>query len=151
MGLYFYYYDGLQPKMSPGIINEHECIWFLKYAVWTANEVLSRSIPSALSWSIPSYWGYGSTQLYVRFNSRHHWMFTSNVISKFYFLKVGGYCEAMLDVTKNILLTFKGICMNFSLELNFFTQWPQNSLIKSFRSLWLTLYRVLKLQIVIIQ
>ena len=23
----------------------------------------------------------------------------------------------MLDVTKNILLTFKGICMNFSLEL----------------------------------
>ena len=25
MGLNFYYYDGLQPKMSPGIINEHEC------------------------------------------------------------------------------------------------------------------------------
>ena len=40
-----------------------------------------------------------------------------NVISKFYFLKVGGHCEAMLDVTKNILLTFKGFCMNFSLEL----------------------------------
>ena len=31
-----------------------------------------------------------------------------------------GHCEAMLDVTKNILLTFKGVCMNFSLELNFF-------------------------------
>ena len=26
MGLNFYYYDGLQPKISPGIINEHECI-----------------------------------------------------------------------------------------------------------------------------
>ena len=26
MGLNFYYYDGLQPKMSVGIINEHECI-----------------------------------------------------------------------------------------------------------------------------
>ena len=33
------------------------------------------------------------------------------------FLKVGGHCEAMLDVTKNVLLTFKGICMKFSLEL----------------------------------
>ena len=30
---------------------------------------------------------------------------------------MGGHFEAMLDVTKNILLTFKGICMNFSLEL----------------------------------
>ena len=28
MGLNFYYYDGLQPKMSTGIINEHECIFF---------------------------------------------------------------------------------------------------------------------------
>ena len=27
MGLNFYYYDGLQPKMRAGIINEHECIW----------------------------------------------------------------------------------------------------------------------------
>ena len=26
MGLNFYYYDGLQPKMRAGIINEHECI-----------------------------------------------------------------------------------------------------------------------------
>jgi hypothetical protein len=25
MGLNFYYYDGLQPKMSAGMINEHEC------------------------------------------------------------------------------------------------------------------------------
>ena len=25
MGLNFYYYDSLQPKMSTGIINEHEC------------------------------------------------------------------------------------------------------------------------------
>ena len=25
MGLNFYYYDGLQPKMRAGIINEHEC------------------------------------------------------------------------------------------------------------------------------
>ena len=25
MGLNFYYYDGLQPKMSAGIINENEC------------------------------------------------------------------------------------------------------------------------------
>ena len=25
MGLNFYYYDGLQPKISAGIINEHEC------------------------------------------------------------------------------------------------------------------------------
>ena len=25
MGLNFYHYDGLQPKMSMGIINEHEC------------------------------------------------------------------------------------------------------------------------------
>ena len=25
MGLTFYYCDGLQPKMSAGIINEHEC------------------------------------------------------------------------------------------------------------------------------
>ena len=44
-----------------------------------------------------------------------------NVISKFKFLKVGGHCEAIIDVTKKyILLTFKGICMNFLLELNFF-------------------------------
>ena len=27
MGLNFYYYDGLQPKMSLGIINEHECTY----------------------------------------------------------------------------------------------------------------------------
>ena len=27
MGLNFYYYDGLQPKMRAGIINEHECIF----------------------------------------------------------------------------------------------------------------------------
>ena len=27
MGLIFYYYDGLQPKMRAGIINEHECIY----------------------------------------------------------------------------------------------------------------------------
>ena len=26
MGLNFYYYDGLQPKMSMGMIKEHECI-----------------------------------------------------------------------------------------------------------------------------
>ena len=26
VGLNFYYYDGLQPKMRAGIINEHECI-----------------------------------------------------------------------------------------------------------------------------
>ena len=25
MGLNFYHYDGLQPEMSAGIINEHEC------------------------------------------------------------------------------------------------------------------------------
>ena len=25
MGLNFYYYDGLQPEMRAGIINEHEC------------------------------------------------------------------------------------------------------------------------------
>ena len=31
-----------------------------------------------------------------------------------------GHCEAMLDVKKYTLLTFKGICMNFSLELIFF-------------------------------
>ena len=29
MGLNFYYYDGLQPKMSVGIINEHECMYLL--------------------------------------------------------------------------------------------------------------------------
>ena len=27
MGLNFHCYDGLQPKMSPGIINENECIF----------------------------------------------------------------------------------------------------------------------------
>ena len=27
MGLNFYYYDGLQPKMSAGMINEHECMY----------------------------------------------------------------------------------------------------------------------------
>ena len=27
MGLNFYYYDGLQPKLRAGIINEHECNW----------------------------------------------------------------------------------------------------------------------------
>ena len=27
MGLNFYYCDGLQPKMSAGIINAHECTW----------------------------------------------------------------------------------------------------------------------------
>ena len=27
MGLNFYYYDGLQPKMRAAIINEHECIY----------------------------------------------------------------------------------------------------------------------------
>ena len=26
MGLNFYYYDGLQPKIRAGIINEHECM-----------------------------------------------------------------------------------------------------------------------------
>ena len=28
--------------------------------------------------------------------------YQKNVISNFYFLKVGGHCEAMFDVTKNI-------------------------------------------------
>ena len=27
MGLNFYYYDGLQPKMSVGMIKEHECTY----------------------------------------------------------------------------------------------------------------------------
>ena len=27
MGLNFYCYDGLQPKMSAGMINEHECMY----------------------------------------------------------------------------------------------------------------------------
>ena len=27
MGLNFYYYDGLQPEIRAGIINEHECTW----------------------------------------------------------------------------------------------------------------------------
>ena len=31
MGLNFYYYDGLQPKLSAGIINEHECIENFSY------------------------------------------------------------------------------------------------------------------------
>ena len=31
MGLDFYYYVGLQPKMSAGIINEHKCM-FKSYA-----------------------------------------------------------------------------------------------------------------------
>ena len=35
MGLNFYYYDGLQPKMSAGIINEHECIWYFDRLVYT--------------------------------------------------------------------------------------------------------------------
>ena len=26
MGFNFYYYDGLQPEMRAGIINEHECM-----------------------------------------------------------------------------------------------------------------------------
>ena len=30
MGLNSYYYDGLQPKMSAGIINEHECMYCAK-------------------------------------------------------------------------------------------------------------------------
>ena len=29
MGLNFYYYDGLQPKMRAAIINEHECSMIL--------------------------------------------------------------------------------------------------------------------------
>ena len=33
------------------------------------------------------------------------------------FLKVRSHCEAMLDVKKYFLLAFKGICMNFLLEL----------------------------------
>ena len=37
------------------------------------------------------------------------------------FLKVGGHCKAMFDVTKKHFLPFfKGICMNLSLELNFY-------------------------------
>ena len=28
MGLDFYYYDGLQPEMRAGIINEHECSYY---------------------------------------------------------------------------------------------------------------------------
>ena len=31
MGLNFQYYDGLQPKIRAGIINEHECIKFKKF------------------------------------------------------------------------------------------------------------------------
>ena len=34
------------------------------------------------------------------------------------YFKVRGHCEAMRDVTKCFLITFKGICMNLSLELN---------------------------------
>ena len=32
--------------------------------------------------------------------------YQKNVISNFYFLKVEGHCEAMLDVTKNIFINF---------------------------------------------
>ena len=42
------------------------------------------------------------------------------VIFTFWFFFSKGHCEAMLDVKKNTLLTFKGICMNFLLELRFF-------------------------------
>jgi hypothetical protein len=36
------------------------------------------------------------------------------------FLKVGCHFEAMFDVTKITFINFKGICMDFLLELNFF-------------------------------
>ena len=59
----------------------------------------------------------------------------------FFFQKV--IVRPCLMSKKYTLLTFKGICMIFLLELDFLfqvTQWPQNSLIKSFRSFWDTLY-----------
>ena len=33
MGLNFYYYDGLQPEIRAGIINEHECIRQIVHSV----------------------------------------------------------------------------------------------------------------------
>ena len=38
MGLNFYYYDGLQPKMRAAIINEHECSWWLVDAKIAASD-----------------------------------------------------------------------------------------------------------------
>ena len=34
MGLNFYYYDGLQPKTSAGMINEHECMWIFNHSLY---------------------------------------------------------------------------------------------------------------------
>ena len=51
---------------------------------------------------------------------------------------------------KYTLLTFKGICMNFLLKLKFFIlshAVPLNSLTKSSRYLWDTLYNKIKLRV----
>ena len=39
MGLNFQYYDGLQPKLRAGIINEHEC----KYMILGVNKIFLKS------------------------------------------------------------------------------------------------------------
>ena len=33
MGLNFQYYDGLQPKIRAGIINEYECMWLKNHDI----------------------------------------------------------------------------------------------------------------------
>ena len=46
MGLNFHYYDGLQPKMSAGIINEHECIFNILSDFLKTNVTCSHLSPS---------------------------------------------------------------------------------------------------------
>ena len=39
MGLNFYHYDGLQPKMRAGIVNEHECTISASYTAKIKSEI----------------------------------------------------------------------------------------------------------------
>ena len=57
MGLNFYYYDGLQPKIRAGIINEHECIDFV-----------AEKVPKNFIWGI-IYARKCSGQIYLLFYS----------------------------------------------------------------------------------
>ena len=72
------------------------------------------------------FWKFGDHSLNFFFVHGPSWLRTLEFIHRyglvFTFCKKNSkdHCEAMLDVKKDTLLTFKGISMNFLLELNFF-------------------------------
>ena len=96
------------------------------WKVGVAFKLVKPRLKNFLSFLSKLFWKFGDHSFNFSFVHGPSWLrvlesiHRYGVIFTFWKKKSKGHCEAMLDVKKYTLLTFKGICMNFLLELIFF-------------------------------